>query len=167
MKSLRLLNFHRGGRSRMRRVYEHICTIEALVAKITLVAMVTLVFSAGIARLFRNPINWAVDMSTFLFAWSCFLSADVAWRNDKLMSVDVLVNLFPDKVRERIKLINYFAISAFLIFLIIFGFLLSYTTRARTFQGIPGFSYTWVTLSVPVGSLCLLVTTILKGRREL
>ena len=100
----------------MRRVYEHICTIEALVAKVTLVAMVTLVFSAGIARLFRNPINWAVDMSTFLFAWSCFLSADVAWRNDKLMSVDVLVNLFPDKVRERIKLINYFAISAFLIF---------------------------------------------------
>ncbi len=83
MKSLRLLNLHRGGRSRMRRVYEHICTIEALVAKITLVAMVTLVFSAGIARLFRNPINWAVDMSTFLFAWldlPHFNGHPVSWR---------------------------------------------------------------------------------------
>jgi hypothetical protein len=34
---------------------------------------------------------------------------------------------------------------------------LSYVTRARAFQGIPTFSYTWITLSVPVGgSLCMI-----------
>jgi TRAP-type C4-dicarboxylate transport system permease small subunit len=32
----------------------------------------------------------------------------------------------------------------------------------RTFQGIPGFSYTWVTLSVPFGCALMLITAILK-----
>jgi hypothetical protein len=30
--------------------------------------------------------------------------------------------------------------------------------------GMPGFSYMWVTLSVPLGGLLLLITTLRKGR---
>ncbi len=40
----------------------------------------------------------------------------------------------------------------FLVALVIIGLKLSYTTRSRTFQGMPGFSYTWVTLLDPVGA---------------
>jgi TRAP-type C4-dicarboxylate transport system permease small subunit len=40
-------------------------------------------------------------------------------------------------------------------------------SRARSFQGIPEFSYSWVTLSLPVGGVLLLVTTLLKVRDEL
>jgi TRAP-type C4-dicarboxylate transport system permease small subunit len=43
-----------------------------------------------------------------------------------------------------------------------YGLWLSYTTRLRTFQGIPGFSYTWVTLSVPIGCALMLITATLK-----
>jgi TRAP-type C4-dicarboxylate transport system permease small subunit len=50
----------------------------------------------------------------------------------------------------------------FLVGMIGYGLWLSYTTRLRTFQGIPGFSYTWVTLSVPVGCGLMLITAILK-----
>ena len=45
-----------------------------------------------------------------------------------------------------------------------YGVKLSYTTRLRCFQGIPGFSYTWVTLSVPFGCALMLITAILKVR---
>ncbi len=149
----------------MKRLYEWLCEIESFVARITLWCMVGLIFSAGIARLLMMPINWAIDMSTCLFAWSCFLSADVAWRENKLMNVDVLVRIFPEKVKRFLKYFNYTVLLGFLIYLIVFGIWLSYTTRARTFQGIPGFSYTWVTLSVPVGATFLLITTILRIRR--
>lgn len=151
----------------MGKLYQRICEAEWAFARATLWAMVILIFTAAVARLLKSPMNWAIDLSTCLFAWSCFLSADVAWRDEKLMNVDVLVRIFPSGLERQLKLINYFIISAFLVYLIGYGSWLSYTTRARTFQGIPGFSYTWVTLSVPVGGLFLLTTTIFKIRREL
>ena len=125
-----------------------------------------LIFSAGIARLLKYPINWAIDLSTCLFAWSCFLSGDIAWREDKLMCVDVFVKLFPEKVKRYFKIFNYIVIMGFSVYLILFGIQLSYTTRERTFQGIPNFSYTWVTLSLPVGAVFLFMTGILKIRRD-
>ncbi len=151
----------------MSRVYQRACEVEWAVARATLWAMVILIFTAALARLMGSPMNWAIDMSTCLFAWSCFLSADVAWREGKLMSVDVLVRLFPQAWQRKLRLANYFIISAFLLYLIGYGSWLSYTTRIRTFQGIPGFSYAWVTLSVPVGGLFLLLTTLIKARKEL
>jgi TRAP-type transport system small permease protein len=150
----------------MATIYQNVCKTESFVARTTLMSMVLLIFSAGIARVMKHPINWAIDVSTFLFAWSCFLSADVAWRENKLMSIDMFVNRFPLKFRKVFKFFNYFVLIGFLIYLIVFGVWLSYTTRARAFQGIPSFSYTWVTLSVPVGSLLLFVTTVLKIKAD-
>lgn len=150
----------------MKTFYGYLCQVESFVAQTTLWAMVVLIFSAGIARLMLHPINWAIDASTCLFAWSCFLSADVAWREDKLMNVDILIRKFPENTRRYLRLLNYFILFGFLAYLIVFGIQLSYTTRARTFQGIPGFSYTWVTLSVPIGALFLLLTTVLKLVRD-
>ncbi len=146
----------------MKKLYDQLCEIEGFVARITLWGMVILIFSAGIARLMKSPMNWAVDLSTCLFAWSCFLSADVAWRENKLMNVDILVKLYPRGVRRATSIFNYWVLIGFFLYLIFFGLWLSYVTRERTFQGIPGFSYTWVTLSVPVGALFLLTTAILK-----
>ncbi len=150
----------------MNRAYECMCKGEAFVAQITLWGMVLLIFAAGVARLVGSPINWAVDMSTCLFAWSCFLSADIAWRENKLMRVDVFLRLFPQRMQRPLEVLNYVVLVGFFLYLIVFGVILSYTTRVRTFQGIPGFSYTWVTLSVPVGAIFLLLTAIVKIRRE-
>jgi TRAP-type C4-dicarboxylate transport system permease small subunit len=150
----------------MKKLYGDICEVEAFVARTTLWGMVMLIFAAGIARLLKYPINWAIDLSTCLFAWSCFLSGDIAWRENKLMCVDVFVRLFPEKFRRYFEMFNYIVILGFSVYLIFFGLQLSYTTRVRTFQGIPNFSYTWVTLSVPVGAIFLLMTTILRINRD-
>jgi len=146
----------------MKTLYGDICEAEAFIARITLWGMVILIFSAGIARLLRSPINWAIDLSTCLFAWSCFFSGDIAWRENKLMSVDVFVKLFPEKIRRYFDMFNYIVILGFSAYLIFFGVFLSYTSRERTFQGIPTFSYTWVTLSLPIGAIFILMTCILK-----
>jgi len=83
-------------------------------------------------------------------------------RNDRHVNVEVLINRLPRKVQNYLNLINHFIIIIFLLFLIGYGIKLSYITRFRAYQGIPGFSYTWVTLSIPVGCLFLLVTVLLK-----
>jgi TRAP-type transport system small permease protein len=46
------------------------------------------------------------------------------------------------------------------------GLWLSWISRTRSFQGIPEISYSWVTMSLPVGAVLLLITAILKIRDE-
>jgi TRAP-type C4-dicarboxylate transport system permease small subunit len=151
----------------MKRFYEVLCSVEATLARTFLAIMVVLVFSAGLARMLGHPINWAIDVATCLFAWACLLSADVAWRNNRLMSVEVFTNFLSEQTKKYVNLINYAILIIFLIYIIPTGLWLSWVSRARAFQGIPDFSYSWVTMSMPVGGALLLVTTILKVRAEM
>jgi len=151
----------------MKKLYEYICKCETFLIKVFLVIFVGLVFLAAATRYIGYPINWSVDMAVCLFAWCTFLGGDVAMRNNKLMNVDFLISKLSGKNKNFIEIINLFIILIFLAALIGFGVWLSYTTRFRAFQGIPGFSYTWVTLSVPVGSVLMMITTILKIRDKL
>jgi len=151
----------------MKKLYEYICKGETFVIKVFLVFMVGLVFIAASTRYLGYPINWSVDMAVCLFAWCTFLGGDVAMRNNKLMNVDFLISKLSGKNKNFIEILSLFIILIFLAALIGFGAKLSYTTRFRAFQGIPWFSYTWVTLSVPVGSVLMMITTILKIREKL
>lgn len=151
----------------MKKVYEFICKVEEFITKVSLIVIALLIFAAAIARCLRHPIIWAVDISTFLFAWVVFLSADIAMRNDKLVNLDMVLKLFPEKVQKGVKIVNYFIIILFLLALIGYGSWLTYTTRYRTFPGLITLSYSWATLSVPVGSILMLVTSILKIKGEL
>ena len=148
----------------MKKLYEVICLGELFLVKVAFVTLVLLVFIAAFTRYIGYPINWSVDMAQCLFAWCTFLAADIAMRNNKLMKVDFFVAKLSERSRNIIELINLVIILVFLLALIGYGSHLSYTTRFRTFQGIPGFSYTWVTLSVPVGGFLMSITTVLNIR---
>ena len=151
----------------MKKLYGYVGLGELFVVKVAFVSMVLLVFVAAFTRYIGYPINWSVDMAQCLFAWCTFLAADIALRNKKLMRVDFFVKKLPEHYSNKVELVNLIIILVFLMALIGYGSWLSYTTRFRTFQGIPGFSYTWVTLSVPVGSLLMSITTALNIRTTL
>jgi len=146
------------------RLYAAVLRTEAWVAGTFLLAMVLLIFTGGVSRMLGHPQNWTTDIATCLFAWACFLCADIAWRRNALMSIDLLVVRLPGRVQHVVRWINYGLIMAFLVYAIVMGTWLSWISRARSFQGIPEISYSWVTMSMPVGALLLLVTTILKLR---
>ena len=148
----------------MKRLYQAICRFELIFVKVMFVFLVGLVFIAAATRYIGYPINWSVDMAQCLFAWCTFLAADIALRNNKLMKVDFFTAKLPASLQKYVELANWVIILVFLLALIGYGSHLSYTTRFRTFQGIPGFSYTWVTLSVPVGSLLMSITVALNIR---
>jgi TRAP-type C4-dicarboxylate transport system permease small subunit len=149
----------------LKRLYQWIIRVEEALAGALMVAIAVLVFAAAIARFVGRPWNWAMDMSTFLFAWAVFLAADASMRNDRHPNVDLFVKKLPKKAQAYIELLNYLLIAAFLVCLIYYGIVMSYRTRFRAYQGIPGFSYTWATLSVPVGSALVLISTIIKIRQ--
>lgn len=151
----------------MKKLDQSLFKFEKVATKVLIVLMIVFIFTSGVARFLGTPMNWAVDMSTFVFAWACFFAVDIAWRENKLMCVDVFVKRLSEKAQRRIRLLNYFVICAFLTYMIIWGAHLTYTTRFRTFAGIHGFSYSWVNVSVPIGAALALRTTILKIVNEL
>jgi TRAP-type C4-dicarboxylate transport system permease small subunit len=140
--------------------------LEAVIAGTFLVLMVLLIFSGGIARMLGTPLNWTTDFATCVFAWACFLCADIAWRNNALMSIELVTEKLPERLRLVCSYLSYAIIVAFLIYLIVAGVYLSWISRTRSFQGIPEISYSWVTMALPVGAVLLLVTAIEKIRAQ-
>jgi TRAP-type C4-dicarboxylate transport system permease small subunit len=151
----------------MKKLYDRICAAEAWVASALLLTMVGLIFLGGVMRTLGEPINWSSDAATCLFAWACFLCADIAWRRDALMSINLLTARLPHNLRKACAYASYAIIVAFLIYALIGGLYLSWISRERAFQGIPAVSYSWVTLSMPFGAALLLITAFLKLREEM
>jgi TRAP-type C4-dicarboxylate transport system permease small subunit len=151
----------------MPRLYRTLLKLEAILAALFLMLMVGLIFLGGVARMMHMPLNWTIDLATCFFAWACFLCADIAWRSDTLMSIDIMSSRVPPPMQKALTYCNYLIISGFLIYLIYTGVILAYVSSARSFQGIPGVSYSWVTMSLPVGSALLLITTLLKLREAM
>lgn len=151
----------------MRTAYAVLLRCESVLAAIFLILMVVLIFTGGIARLLHYPLNWTIDLATCFFAWAAFLCADIAWRRDALMSIDFVTVRLPQRAQRTVHYLNYAIIAAFLVYGIVAGIELAIVSWARSFQGIPWASYSWVTLSLPVGCLLLLITAGLKVRDAL
>jgi len=92
---------HRG------RLYQAVLRVEARVAAVFLVLMMLLIFSGGAARMAGHPLNWTTDIASSLFAWACFLCADVAWRRNALMSIELLTRTLPFAWQKALRLINH------------------------------------------------------------
>jgi TRAP-type C4-dicarboxylate transport system permease small subunit len=148
-------------------LYERVIAAEGLLAAALLVLMVALIFLGGVSRVLGYPLNWSTDFATAFFAWAAFLCADTAWRRNSLMSIEVLTRRLPPRLQAACRLVNYLVITLFLLYAIGMGVWLSWISRERSFQGIPEVSYSWVTMSMPVGACLLLITTLLKVKSEL
>ena len=148
----------------MKKFYEKFCKAEVAVASICLITCVSVIFISALLRVIGHPINWATDLSLLLFTWSTFMGADIAFRAGKLVNVDILANMLPDCLRKWNKIVIYSVCLIFLCALVYLGLIQSVKTWHRSFNGISWLSYTWVTLSVPVCCLSMVVTTLLKIR---
>jgi TRAP-type transport system small permease protein len=82
------------------------------------------------------------------------------------MSIRVVADRLSPRGQYWLAALNYLIITLFLAYVIVAGLWLSWISRARSFQGIPEISYSWITLSLPVGAVLLLVTTLIKARSE-
>jgi TRAP-type C4-dicarboxylate transport system permease small subunit len=83
------------------------------------------------------------------------------------MSITLVSERLPERAQRVLMQVNYAIIAVFLVYVMYAGTWLSWISRARAFQGIPEVSYSWVTMSLPVGAALLLLTTAIKAADEL
>ncbi len=148
----------------MKKLYQAYCHAEEVLCGVLFIAIVTLVFASAFLRQFDHPLIWADDIAKLCFAWVAFFGADVAMRRCRLVGVDIVVNKLSPKTKKAIYIATYIVIALFLLLFVHYGIILSIKSWSRFFQTI-NVSYTFITLSLPVGALAMLLTSTLRVRK--
>lgn len=146
----------------MKRFYTAICTVEKYIAMTGIVLMTVFIFLGAVTRTLGCPLGWTTDMGQFMLAWATFLAGDIAFREGRLANLDVVIVHAPVRIQKTIAVLIYAIIIAFILCMIYFGSMLTYTSRFRTFNGVQGFSYSWVTLAMPVSGCFMLITAVVR-----
>ncbi len=145
----------------MKKFYKKACELEELIALILVAGIAILVFISALTRTFGHPLNWAQDVALIAFAWLIFLGSDVAMRGSGLIGVDLFVKKFPHTIQKAIDIAFKSIIAVFLCALIYYGIGMTVSGWARQITSLH-VSYSWVTMSVPVGSFFMLISTVLN-----
>ncbi len=145
----------------MKLIYKKFCNFEKILASVLLLAIMVLVFAAAMFRTFKHPLNWAQDAALVAFAWMVFMGSDLAVRTTGFIGVDILFRKFPPKIRRIMDIFFKLIIIGFLTVLVVYGIGMVQTGYQRQINTLH-ISYAWVTASVPVGALCMIISTATK-----
>jgi TRAP-type C4-dicarboxylate transport system permease small subunit len=145
----------------MKKLYGYYCKCEEFICGTFFVAIIALVFASAIARGLKHPLQWSIDISQLLLAWVSFIGADVAWRYGQLLGIDLLTKHLPGKAQKIVEFIILVLLLITLIIFIIYGFRLAKSNWRRAMQ-VVRMSYSFVTLSLPVVSISMSITTLKK-----
>jgi C4-dicarboxylate transporter DctQ subunit len=94
--------------------------IEELLIAFLLSAMTLITFSQVIARyIFSSGVVWALELTTYLFAWLVLIGAAYIIKCGGHIAVDSLVELLPKKARKWLALFTVFVCMIFVVIMFI------------------------------------------------
>jgi TRAP-type C4-dicarboxylate transport system permease small subunit len=150
----------------MKTLYKWYCRIEEIFCGISFSCIVVLVFTSAIARTANKPLAWSIDISQLLLAWTAFFGADCAFRSNQLMGIDLFTRKLTPALRKTAELTVLFLMLGTLFILIGFGIKLSIDSYKRAFQTLT-LSYSFVTMSLPMASISMSISVLLKIKKRL
>jgi TRAP-type C4-dicarboxylate transport system permease small subunit len=142
------------------------CKIEETLTGIGFLSLIGLVFLSAILRFLRFSVSWNIDLAMLMLAWTSFLGADIAWRNNQIIGVDLFTRKLPRRVKQSIEILIYVIILIGLILISFFGIRLAWSERLARFQSMQ-IPYFLVTSSLIIASLSMILTTIQKLRHQI
>lgn len=145
----------------MKKVYNACCKAEEFLFSFLFAVMVALVFSSAIARGIGKPLAWSLDVAQLLLCWTSLVGADVAFRHDKFIGLDLFTRKMPVKVQKVLEIVVLVLMQVAFCIFIYYGVMLSIKSWKRSFQTLP-ISYSFITIALPVMSTLMTLTNILK-----
>ena len=145
----------------VKKVYNAYCKAEEFLFSFLFAVMVALVFSSAIARGIGKPLAWSLDVAQLLLCWTSLVGADVAFRHDKFIGLDLFTRKMPVKVQKVLEIVVLVLMQVAFCIFIYYGVMLSLKSWKRSFQTLP-ISYSFVTIALPVMSTLMTLTNILK-----
>ena len=141
----------------VKKIYARFCWLEQQIAMVLLAAITVLVFVSALTRTFGYPINWAQDAALIMFAWLAFIGGDIALHSTGLIGIDLIVRRFPKVFQKGIDILFKIVMLVFLAVLVIYGYQYVLTGYKRLITTL-NVSYAFVTASVPVGAVLMIIS---------
>lgn len=143
---------------RLRKIDNLIKKIEATTACIMLV---TIVLVGTLQIIFRFLLNsslvWSEELMRYLFVWLSFITASIAVRERKHISVDFVTTFMPARVNLIFYYISRVAMLAYIYFMVPAGFSLCMKTASVKSTILP-ITWSWVYAALPVGMVLMLIS---------
>lgn len=146
----------------MKYVLKVINNLERGLITIMMMIMVILIFTQVFTRyILSNSLGWTEEASRYLFIWLIFMSIGIAFVDKKHISIDIVLDILPEKFKKVILQLSYIILMGLSIFLFIQGMelistLQEFSQKSSSLQ-IP----MWlVYLALPVGFLIAAIRLI-------
>ena len=144
--------------SHLRKIDNAIKKTEAAVACIMLVAIVLIGTLQIIFRfMLTSSLVWSEELMRYLFVWLAFITASIAVREHKHISVDFVTSYMPPRVNLVFYYISRIAMLAYIFLMIPAGVSLCIKT-ANVQSTILPITWSWVYAALPVGMVLMLIS---------
>jgi TRAP-type transport system small permease protein len=126
---------------------------------ISLAALVILSNWAVFQRyVLSQPLHFAEEMSVFLFMWIIMLGAISAEKDDRHLTISVLVDAFPQQLGKIIDIVLSVVSIGILLFAAKIGFDLAMASQTRVTQ-ILRIPFFWIYIAFPIGCVGIAIFT--------
>jgi TRAP-type C4-dicarboxylate transport system permease small subunit len=138
-------------------------SLAALVAS-SYVVIVGVGFAQVLFRfVFSSPLSWSEELVRYVFVWSVFLTAAIAFHLNSHISIDFLTSRYPPRLQRTCALASWVAVILAVAILFVLGMQLVQAPSVR-FQKSPAMEIPMTVpyAAIPVGCAVMMVN-ILRG----
>lgn len=140
-------------------LYLKLRTAEVWLGALALIGVIGLVAWATVTRVLGVPNIWVIEITQILFAWTCLLSASVAYRNATLFSVDMFSVWLPVRYRGTLKIVQALLVLGMVVWLGLVA--LDFVALAdRRPLPLTGIRFSWVAAAIPFACTMMALTSL-------
>ena len=146
----------------MKAIVNQMNDVLKMILNTMLFVMVVAIFLQVVFRyVLDNPLAWTEESARFLLVWITFLGAAYAMVSGAHVGVDVVVNLFPKRLKNVTSCLAWLACMAFFILMVWQGFKLANLTMGQTSPAL-GIPMGVIYYIIPVSGLILIINATAK-----
>ena len=86
---------------------------KVILAVSVFVMVIIMVYQVILRYVFSNPNAWSEELARYLFILNVMLAAAIAVRRNSHMQIDILINLFSERVKHIFTIISTIAVPVF------------------------------------------------------
>ncbi len=143
--------------------FKRILNLDIILAMIPLFVLVFLTFFGVLMRYVAGkPLGWIEEIQLISIVWIIFIGAGFAFRTGNHVAIEIIYDIFPEKVRKKIDIL-IFAIGIFTIgylFLTSIQYIQLFIKSART-TSILHIPYAYIYVIAPVSCVLQFVNLLL------
>ncbi|MCY6484131.1 TRAP transporter small permease [Clostridium aestuarii] len=136
--------------------------IEEYILIILFPLMTLIVFAATVSR-YLNLVSmpWSEELARYIMAWMAYIGASLGVKRSAHLGVEVIVNLFPERLKKFAGILRVVIILLFNVLVIMFSYkIIMHQIKIEQLSPAMGIPIWVAYLSVPVGSFMMCIRSI-------